>query len=249
MRRFTGMRAVFKREFKAYFASPLGYIFVVIFLLASGFLTLSRDFGRFLELRQADLAPFFTYIPWLFAVLVPAVAMRLWAEERQSGTVELLLTLPITLEGSYLGKFLAGWGFLGVSLLLTWPVVFQVARLGDPDWGAILAGYVACLFTAAAFLSVGMLFSALSRNQVVAFILGVASSVAFLLLGLPQSLETLGSLAGGYLEQVLASMSLIDHFQVLSRGLLEVRSLAFFLLFTVAWLITGMLVLDRTKAA
>ena len=120
-----------------YFQSPLGYVFIVIFLVASGFLTLSRDFGRLLELRQADLAPFFTYIPWLFVVLVPAVAMRLWAEERKTGTVELLLTLPVTLAGAYLGKFLAGWSFLGLSLLLTWPVVFQVARLGDPDWGAI----------------------------------------------------------------------------------------------------------------
>ncbi len=249
MRRLTGTRAVFKREFKAYFSSPLGYTFVVIFLVASGFLTLSRDFGRFLDLRQADLTAFFTNIPWLFVVLVPAVAMRLWAEERRSGTVELLLTLPVTLEGAYLGKFLAGWCFLALSLLMTGPVVYQVTRLGDPDWGAILGGYLASLVTAAAFLSVGMLFSALSRNQVVAFILAVAVSVIFLLLGLPQTLETVGNLAGGYVEQVLASLSLFDHFEVLSRGLLELRSLGFFLLFTVTWLISGMLILDQTKAS
>ena len=249
MSRFNGLWAVFHREFRAYFSSPLGYVFIVIFLVASGFLTLSRDFGRLLELRQADLAPFFTYIPWLFVVLVPAVAMRLWAEERKTGTVELLLTLPVTLEGAYLGKFLAGWSFLGLSLFLTWPVVFQVARLGDPDWGAVFGGYLGCALAAAAFLAVGMLFSALSRNQVVAFILGVAASAVFLLLGLPQTLEVIGKVAGGYVEQLFLGLSLVDHFETLSRGLLEVRSLVFFVLFTVGWLASGMLVLDRTRAA
>jgi len=249
MSRFTGMGPVFRREFKAYFSSPLGYVFIVIFLLASGFLTLSRDFGRLLELRQADLAPFFTYIPWLFVVLVPAVAMRLWAEERKTGTVELLLTLPVTLQGAYMGKFLAGWSFLGLSLLLTWPVILQVARLGDPDWGAILGGYLGSALAAAAFLAVGMLFSASSRNQVVAFILGVAASALFLLLGLPQTLEVLGNLLGGYVEQLFAGLSLVDHFETLSRGLLEFRSLLFFALFTLGWLVCGMLVLDRTRAA
>lgn len=248
MSRLTGARAVFKREFRSYFASPLGYIFVVIFLVASGYLTLSRDFGRFLELRQASLDPFFTYVPWLFVVLVPAVAMRLWAEERKSGSVELLLTLPVTLEGSYLGKFLAGWCFLGFSLVLTCPVVFQVARLGDPDWGAIFTGYLACLLAAAAFLAVGMLFSALTKNQVVAFILGVAASVVFLLLGLPQSLEAIGAVAGDYVEEVAASLSLVDHFETLTRGLLELRSITFFILFTLGWLACGVFVLRQTKA-
>ena len=249
MKRFTGMQAVFRREFKAYFASPLGYVFIVIFLVASGFLTLSRDFGRLLELRQADLAPFFNYLPWLFVVLVPAVAMRLWAEERKTGTVELLLTLPVTLEGAYLGKFLAGWSFLGVALVLTWPVAYQAARLGDPDWGVVLCGYLGAILTAGAFLAVGMLFSALSRNQVVAFILAVAASVAFLLLGLPQTLEIIGNLLGGYVEQLFAGLSLVDHFEIMVTGLLELRSLVFFLLFTLGWLACGMLVLDRTRAA
>ena len=119
---FTGLKAVFRREFQSYFSSPLGYIFIVIFLVASGYVTVSRDFGRFLELRQASLDPFFSAIPWIFVVLVPAVAMRLWSEERKSGSVELLLTLPVTLPGAYLGKFLAGWSFLAFSLALTAPV-------------------------------------------------------------------------------------------------------------------------------
>jgi ABC-2 type transport system permease protein len=246
--RFAGIGPVFRRELGGYFASPLGYIFIVIFLLASGYLTLSRDFGRFLELRQASLDPFFQYIPWLFVVLVPAVAMRLWAEERKSGTVELLLSLPITLPGAYLGKFFAGWAFLGISLLLTWPVVYQVARLGDPDWGPIFTGYLACALAAAAFLAVGMLFSALTSNQVVAFILGVAASVVFLLLGLPQSQEAVGQYLGGFTEELVTALSLVDHFATLTRGLLGLGSLLFFLLFTLCWLLAGMLVLERTKA-
>jgi ABC-2 type transport system permease protein len=246
--RLTGLTAVFRREFVGYFVSPLGYIFIVIFLVASGWLTLSRDFGRLLELRQASLDGFFAYVPWLFVVLVPAVAMRLWAEERKTGTVELLLTLPVTLEGAYLGKFLAGWSFLAFTLTLTWPLAFQVARLGDPDGAVVAAGYLGCLLTAGVFLAIGMLFSALSSNQVVAFILGVTASVAFLLLGLPQTLDWAGRLLGGYAEQVLASVSLIDHFESLARGLVEAKTLAFFALFTLAWLGGGILVLSETKA-
>lgn len=247
MKRLAGLAPVFQREFRSYFSSPLGYVFIVIFLLASGYLTVSRDFGRFLEIRQANLDPFFTYIPWIFVVLVPAVAMRLWAEERKSGTVELLLTLPVSLEGAYLGKFLAGWSFLGFSLVLTWPVVYQVARLGDPDWGVVASGYLGCALTAAAFLAVGMLFSAVSKNQVVAFILGVTACVSFLLLGLPETLDVVGRLAGGYVEKVLQSLSLVDHFESLSRGLIELRTLMFYAIFTLGWLISGMLVLNETK--
>jgi len=249
MKQLTGLHAVFKREFQGYFSSPLGYIFVVIFLVASGYLTLSRDFGRFLELRQASLTPFFTYIPWIFVVLVPAVAMRLWAEERKTGTVELLFTLPITLEASYLGKFLAGWSFLGFSLVLTLPVVYQVERLGNPDWGVIFTGYLGCLLVAALFLSIGMLFSAVTKNQVVAFILGITGCVVFLILGLPQSLEFINAYFGGYLEQVASALSIIDHFEGLTRGLLELRTLVFFAAFTVGWLTGGMLILNQTKAS
>lgn len=249
MSRFTGLQAVFKREFKGYFSSPLGYIFIVIFLVASGWLCLSRDFGRFLELRQASLDSFFTYIPWLFVVLVPAVAMRLWAEERKTGTVELLFTLPVTLEASYLGKFLAGWSFLAFSLVLTAPLVWQVARLGDPDWGVIFTGYLGCLLLAACYLAIGMLFSAITKNQVVAFILGTAATVLFLIIGLPQSLEFVGTFFGGYAEQVLFSLSIADHFDTLTRGLVELGSLVFFAAFTAGWLVCGMLALERTKAA
>ncbi len=245
----AGLGAVLRRELRGYFSSPLGYIFVVIFLVMSGFLMVSRDFGRFLELREANLDPLFTYLPWVLVVLVPAVSMRLWAEERKSGTVELLLTLPVTLEGTYLGKYLAGWTFLGLSILLTWPAVFQVARLGDPDWGAILCSYLAALLTAGAYLAVGMLFSALSKNQIVAFILGGAASVLFLLVGLPQSQQAIGRWLGPYAEELLGSLSLVDHFESMTRGLIEARTLGFFVLFTGAWLVGGMLVLRHTKTS
>ena len=247
MTRFQGLAPVFRREFKSYFSTPLGYVFIVIFLLASGYLTVSRDFGRFLEIRQANLDAFFAYVPWIFAVLVPAVAMRLWAEERKSGTVELLLTLPISLEGAYVGKFLSGLSFLGFSLLLTWPVVYQVGRLGDPDMGVIVSGYLACILAAGAFLSIGMFFSAMSKNQVVAFILSVAASAGFLLLGLPETLDYVGRVLGGYVEHVVLSLSLVDHFESLTRGVVELGSLAFFMLFTVGWLAVGMLTLRDTK--
>ena len=249
MMNFTGFKPVFKREFKGYFASPLGYIFVVIFLLSTSYLTLSRDFGRFLELRQASLTAFFTYIPWIFVILVPAVAMRLWAEERKTGTVELLFTLPITLEGAYLGKFLAGLSFLGFSLVLTTPIILQVARLGDPDWGPILTGYLGCFLLAATFLAIGMLFSAITKNQVVAFILGISASMLFLIIGLPQTLQVISNIFGGYPEQLLAGLSITDHFGTLTRGLLEFRSLTFFIVTTLVWLFGGIIVLNQTKAS
>jgi ABC-2 type transport system permease protein len=249
MSRSTGLKAVFRREFQGYFSSPLGYVFIVIFLVASGYLTVSRDFGRFLELRQASLDPFFDSIPWIFVVLVPAVAMRLWSEERKAGTVELLLTLPVSLPGAYLGKFLAGLSFLAFSLALTTPVAFQAERLGNPDWAVIFTGYLGCLLVAAAYLAIGMTFSAATRSQVVAFILGVAGCVVFLLVGLPQTQQVIGSLFGGYVEQVTTSLSLVDHFDSLTRGLVQLGTLFFFAAFTVGWLAAGVLVLDRTKAS
>ena len=249
MSNYTGLKSVFRREFRSYFATPMGYIFIIIFLIASGYFTISRDFGRFLELRQASLDAFFSYLPWIFVFLVPAVAMRLWAEERKTGTVELLFTLPITMRGSYLGKFLAGWAFMLVALAATWPVVFQVARLGDPDWGVIFTGYFGAALMVATYLSIGMLFSAVTKNQVVAFILGVTVSFVFLVVGLPQSLEVIQTFFGGYSEQLVASLSLMDHFGTLTRGLVELGSLAFFGTSTIGFLAMGMILLNRLKAS
>ena len=251
MSKYTGMGAVFKRELRGYFSTPLGYIFLFVFLVTAGLLTVMRDFGRFLELRQASLDSFFQFLPYLFVVLVPAVAMRLWAEERKTGTVELLFTLPITLRGSYLGKFLAGWTFLLVALALTCPVIFVVAWLGDPDWGTILTGYFGAALCVGTYLAIGMLFSALTKNQVVAFILGVTVSIVFLYVGLPQALEFLASwpVVGGYLEQIASALSISIHFDSLTRGVIELRNLAFFALTTLGWLAAGMILLDDVKAS
>lgn len=247
---FTGLKSIFKREFKSYFASPLGYIFVVIFLIGTGFLTVSRDFGKFLELRQASLDSFFQFVPWVLVVLVPAVAMRLWSEERKSGTIELLFTLPVTVEASYLGKFLAGWCFLGFSLLLTAPIALVVEWLGEPDWGVIFSGYVACGLLSGAYLAIGMVFSAMTKNQVIAFILGITACILFLVLGLPQTLEIASvlPLIGGYLEQILESLSIIDHFSALTRGLVEFKTLFFFVVVTLGALAAGINVLRQTKS-
>lgn len=251
MSQYAGLQAVFKRELRGYFATPLGYIFIVIFLVISGSLTLSRDFGRFLELRHASLDPFFVYLPRIFMILVPAVAMRLWAEERKTGTVELLFTLPITLRGSYLGKFLAGWAFLLITLACTWPLVITVLYLGSPDLGTIFTGYLGAALLVGTYLSIGMFFSALTKNQVVAFILGASASAIFLALGWPQTLEILGNAPGigGYLAQVFGSLSLNDHFDTLTRGLVEFRSFAFFAIATLGWLFAGMYLLDNVKAS
>ena len=249
MNAYAGLKAVFKREFRGYFVSPLGYIILIAFLVTCGVLTISRDIGRFLELRNASLAPFFAQLPLVFAVLVPAVAMRLWAEERKTGTVELLFTLPITLRASYLGKFFTGWGFLSVALALTFPIVIVVAWLGDPDWGVILTGYLGSALCAGFYLAVGMLFSAVTKNQVIAFILGLAVSLIFLQIGQPQSLELIGNLFGAYMEQLASSLSINDHFNSLSRGLIELRTLAFFGFSTLCWLVIGMLMLNEVKAS
>ncbi|MCG8454784.1 MAG: hypothetical protein MI919_00775, partial [Holophagales bacterium] len=157
--------------------------------------------------------------------------------------------LPVTLEASYLGKFLAGWCFLAFSLFLTWPLVWQLTRLGDPDWGVLFAGYLGCLLLAGAYLAIGMLFSAITKNQVVAFILGTVATLFFLLVGLPQTLEFIGTYFGGYTEQVLLSLSLTDHFETLTRGLVQLGTVVFFLAFTAGWLLCGMLALDRVKAS
>src|ERR671932_2667088 len=162
-----GIGTIFRRELASYFATPLAYVFIVIFLVMAGALTFFM--GGFFERNQADLQPFFTFHPWLYLVLIPALSMRLWAEERRSGTIELFLTLPIRLSEAVIGKFLAAWCFAGIALLLTFPLWITVNVLGDPDNGVILAGYLGCLLVAGAYLALGAAVSALTKNQVVAF--------------------------------------------------------------------------------
>jgi ABC-2 type transport system permease protein len=218
--------AIAKREWKAYFTSPVAYVFIVIFLVLSGFFTFSMS--RFFEARQADLRDFFFWHPWLYLILVPAVAMRLWSEERRSGTMELLLTLPVTTTQALLGKFVAAWAFLTLALALTFPMVVTVCYLGDPDPGEIVTGYLGSVLLAGAYLSVGMLTSAMTRNQVISFILAVVIGLFLILAGYPPVTDLLTQVAPTWLIDTIAAFSFMSHFEQLQRGLVDIRDVAYF---------------------
>ncbi|MBU1189985.1 MAG: ABC transporter permease subunit [Gammaproteobacteria bacterium] len=242
----AGVRTIMQRELRAYFSTPVAWVFIVIFTVMAAAFTFYL--GGFYQRGIADLEPFFRFHPWLYLFLVPALSMRLWAEERKSGTIELLLTLPVTLVEAIVGKFLAAWLFLGLALLLTVPIWFSVNYLGAPDNGVILAAYIGSWLMAGAFLAIGSCISALTRNQVVAFILSVVVCFGFLLSGLPIVLEAFR----GWLPQVfvdgIANLSLISHFADISRGVLDLRDLVFFLLVIGFWLTANAIVLQLRKA-
>ena len=238
--------SVFRREFGAYFATPLAVVFLVIFLVLAGAFTFYL--GNFYEAGQADLQAFFGFHPWLYLLLAPAVAMRLWAEERKAGTLELLLTLPLTPWQAVLGKFLAAWAFLGLALALTFPMWITVAWLGDPDHGVILASYLGSWLMAGAFLAIGGALSAATRSQVVAFILSVVVCLLLLLAGFPLALDVVRGWAPLPLVDAVAGLSFLTHFQAITRGVLDLRDVVFFLLCIGAWLLATVLVIDLKKA-
>jgi ABC-2 type transport system permease protein len=237
---------VLRRELASYFVTPVAYVFVVIFLLMSAAFTFYM--GGFYEREIADLEPFFRFHPWLYLFLVPAIGMRLWAEERKSGTVELLLTLPITPTEAVLGKFLAAWFFIGLALLLTFPIWITVNILGNPDNGVIVAAYIGSWLMAGGFLAISACLSAATRNQVVAFILSVVVCFLFLLSGLPMVLD----LFRGWLPQPMidgiANLSFLVHFSSISRGVLDLRDLLYFGLVIGFWLMANQIVLELRKA-
>ncbi len=216
-----------KRELGAYFASPVAYVFLVIFLLLAGFFTFTA--GAFFERGEASLASFFAWHPWLYLVLVPAVGMRVWAEERRSGTIELLLTLPVAPWQAIAGKFLASWIFLAVALLLTFPAVITVNVLGDPDNGMIAAGYVGSLLLAGAYLAISCMTSAMTRNQVVAFILSVVICLFLILAGFNPVTDLLVRWASPAVVDTVAAFSVVTHFDAFQRGVIDSRDLVFFL--------------------
>lgn len=238
--------SVFRRELASYFATPVAYVFIVIFLVLAG--TLTFYFGGLYERGQADLQPFFVLHPSLYLFLVPAVAMRLWAEERRSGTIELLLTLPMTLGQAVLGKFLAAWAFVCLALAMTFPIWLTINYLGAPDNGVIAAGYVGSALMAGAFLAVGSCLSATTRSQVVAFILTVVVCFVLLLAGYPLVLDFLRGWAPDLLVQGIAQVSFLTHFQAIGTGVLDLRDLVFFVLTIAAWLYATVLVIDMKKA-
>ncbi len=238
--------AIFKRELKSYFTTPLAYVFLVIFLLAAAYLTFEKN--KFYENRQADLQAFFINLPLLFALLVPAVAMRLWAEERKIGSIELLFTLPVTILQAVLGKFFAAWLFLAIALVLTFPMVITVCYLGHPDLGLIVVGYLGSLLMAGGFLAIGCFFSALSKNQVIAFVLSVVACGVLVFLGMPSMLGYLSTFLPSGLVNALEGMSFQVHFESMQRGIVQFRDLAFFVLLIVGWIAACAVLLDERKS-
>ncbi|HXS03073.1 MAG TPA: ABC transporter permease subunit [Rhodanobacter sp.] len=239
------LSAVLRRELRSYFVTPVAYVFLVIFLVLAGILTFYV--GDFYERGQADLQPFFVMHPWLYLILVPAITMRMWAEEAKGGTLELLLTLPLTLWQAMLGKFLAAWLFIGLALALTFPIWITVNYLGSPDNGVILAGYLGSWLMAGTFIAIGACLSALTRNQVVAFILTALVCVLLILVGQPQVLDFFQGALPRRLVNAVAHLSMLRHFEAISRGVLDVRDLVYFLFSTLGWLIAGVLLLDLKR--
>ncbi len=235
-----------RRELGAYFATPLAYVFVLIFLMLSGAFTFY--IGGFYERGQADLSAFFNYHPWLYLFLVPAISMRLWSEERKSGTIELLLTLPLTRMQAVLGKFFAAWLFTGLALALTFPLWITVNFLGQPDNGVIVSSYLGSWLMAGSFLSIGSCMSALTRNQVIAFILTVVVCFLFVLSGFPLVLDSVSAWAPRVLVDAIASMSFLTHFNSIARGVIGLRDLLFFLSLGVVWLVATALVIEMKQA-
>ena len=221
------IRIIAKRELASYFSSPVAYVFLVIFLLLTGFFTFTA--GSFFERGEASLAAFFGWHPWLYLVLVPAVGMRLWAEERRSGTMELLLTMPVALWEAIVAKFLASWIFLAVALVLTFPAVVTVNVLGDPDNGVIFAGYLGSLLLAGAYLAITCMTSAMTRNQVVAFILSVVLCLFLILAGFNPVTDLLVRWASPAAVDTVAAFSVVTHFDGFQRGVIDLRDLAYFL--------------------
>lgn len=239
--------AVMRRELRSYFVTPVAYVFLVIFLALAGILTFYV--GDFYERGQADLQPFFMMHPWLYLILVPAITMRMWAEETKGGTLELLLTLPLSLWQAMLGKFFAAWLFIGLALALTFPIWITVNYLGAPDNGVIFASYLGSWLMAGTFISIGACVSALTRSQVVAFILTALVCVLLILVGQPQVLDFFQGTVPRKLVNAVAHLSMLRHFEAISRGVLDLRDMIYFVLSMIGWLVAGVLLLDikRTR--
>ena len=242
----SNVSVVFRRELAGYFTTPIAYVFIIIFVFLSGIFTfyIANFFGQ----GQADLQAFFQFHPWLYLFLIPALAMRLWAEERRSGTIELLLTLPITMWQAVLGKFLAAWAFTGIALALTFPVWLTVNYLGDPDNGVILASYIGSLMMAGAYLSIGSCMSAVTRNQVIAFVVSVVVSLMFVLSGFPLVLDFVSLWAPELIVRAIASFSFMAHFDAISKGVIDLRDIIYFISIIAFWLFVNALLIEAKKA-
>ena len=237
---------IMKRELRGYFSTPLAYVFLFVFLFFANFMTFRASF---FEMRQADLRVFFDLLPVLFIFLVPAIGMRLWAEERKSGTIEMLFSLPVTVGQAIMGKFLAAWLFIGVAIFMTLPMVITVNYLGAPDNGVIVAGYAGAFLLAGCYLAVSLFCSTLSNSQVVSFILSVMLCTVFVFADYPSVLLVLQSFIPMPLIEALENMSFVVHFESIRRGVIEFRDVAFYALFIAGWIAAASIVLDGRREA
>ena len=242
----NGVTAIMRRELQGYFATPLAYVFIVIFLVLAGWFTF--NFGNFYNGGQASLAPFFNYHPWLYLFLVPALSMRLWAEEHKTGTIELLMTLPLDVWQSVAGKFIAAWAFTALALALTFPIWITVNYLGEPDNGVIVAAYLGSLMMAGGFLAIGAFVSATTNNQVIAFIVSVVICFVMLMAGFQPLLSPLVGWVPLPIIDAVASLSFLTHFSSISKGVIDARDIIYFALLIGTFLYANVLVLHMKKA-
>ena len=237
--------AIFKRELRGYFVTPLAYVFIVIFLFLTGIFTFYM--GGFFQRGQADLQAFFAFHPWLYLFLIPAISMRLWAEERKQGTIELLLTLPVSMAEAVIGKFLSAWAFTGIALALTFPMWITVNYLGNPDNGIIVAGYFGSFIMAGAYLAIGICISAMTKNQVIAFVITVVTCLLFVLSGFPVVLNFFQGWAPVYVVEAISSFSFLTHFTSITKGVIDLRDIIYFLSLIGCWLFASAIIVDMKK--
>ena len=243
----NNIRAIMKRELYGYFSTPVAYVFLVVFLFLTGVFTFYL--GAFYERAQADLEPFFRFHPWLYLFLIPAIAMRLWSEERKSGTIELLMTLPISISEAVIGKFLAAWLFTGIAIMLTFPVWITVNYLGSPDNTVIIASYIGSFLMAGGFLAIGSCISAITRSQVIAFVISVVICFLFVLAGFPLVLDFFQGWAPSLMVDAIASFSFLTHFESIKKGVIDLRDIIYFLTLIAFWLYANIIVIDSRKAS
>jgi ABC-2 type transport system permease protein len=239
--------SIYKREFTSYFVTPVAYVFIVIFLLMTGVFTFYL--GAFFESNQADLEPFFRFHPWLYLFLIPAISMRLWSDERKSGTIELLMTLPVSITDAVVGKFLAAWSFTAVALFLTFPMWITVNYLGNPDNTVILASYIGSLIMAGGFLAIGSCISAFTKSQVIAFVISVVISFMFILSGFPMVLDLFSGWAPQAIVDAIASFSFLTHFTSIKKGVIDIRDVIYFSALISFWLYVNVVVIEAKKAS
>ncbi len=240
------VRIIAKRELKSYFSTPVAFVFIVVFLALTGAFTFYM--GGFFTRGQADLEAFFSYHPWLYLLFIPAISMRLWAEERKTGTIENLMTLPISATEAVIGKYLAAWAFAGIALGLTFPVWITVNVLGEPDNGVIVTSYAGSFLMAGAFLSIGSCLSALTKNQVIAFIVAATACFLFTMSGIDLVLNFFRVWAPEILVETIASFSFLTHFNAVTKGVIELRDMVFFTTLIVFWLFANVVIVELRKA-